>query len=103
MQLVGVELLAGSRAALVSEAGVQTHPQKFWFGENPIKTGQNLWEPLQTPWKFEQKWRPNWHHSFLFEVMFVWFFFGQVWENSVKIPSQPQTFACTYTSDGQIF
>ena len=28
----------------VGGAGVQPHPQKFWFGKNHLKSGQNLWK-----------------------------------------------------------
>jgi len=48
------------------DAGVQAHPQKFWFGENQGKISENLWKPsqnpwksAQTPWKYGQKWRPT--------------------------------------------
>ena len=53
-------------------AGVQTHPQKFWFGENPGKFSENPGKisgnlgkicknlhKFHTPWKCKQTWCPT--------------------------------------------
>ena len=126
--------------AVVWEAGVQgvqAHPQKFWFVENPGKIRENLCKIYETVrkilenlsnnlkmlakmapnvvcfWKMGTKGMQN-HTKALFDghpegkcSWSVWKeiftqgvarkLFGQVWGNSGKNLSHPQTFACYYT------
>ena len=64
---------------------------KSW--KNTSKSGQNLWKPSQTPWKYWAKMPP----------IIFWFkknwcpIFEEVCENSGKNHSQSQKFACSYT------
>jgi len=102
------------------EEGMQTHPQKFWFGENPVKIPKNLGKfpekmakmVLNVIW-FDLKkmapnvWRITWTffggnpknglHEKIFAQKVAQTFFGQVWGNSEKNLSHPQKFSSYYT------
>ena len=100
--------------------GVQAHPQKFWFGENPgkiprtlgkicenlRKIPKNLGKLLENTSKmatnvfsFEKNGGQYGLHEKIFAQKVVQNFFGQVWGKSDKIPLHPQTFACSYTCE----
>ena len=90
------------------------------------QSGQNVWKSVQNSWIFGQKWLPTWFDFWNWRQRLQWntwwpfcrgqtkrvfhdlcgkkFLgkvaqkrFGHFWENSEKNPSNPQTFACSYT------
>ena len=113
---------------MVWEAGMQAHPQKFWFVENRSKIVENLGKNGGKCCLIS-KMAPNisrkTHEDLFLDVIpekglhDIWSLWGnfvgkahttfeQVWENSGKNPSHPQKFAspkpmCTYRFSNQIW
>jgi len=77
--------------------GVQAHPQKFWFSENPRTIHGNLWKSSQNPWKAKMVLDMLWFEKVVLKMIwrcflgvffgghFLVWFFGQVWGNLGKI------------------
>jgi len=92
-------------------AGVQAHHQKFWFGENPWKSGQNLWKLSQNPWNSEQTlkiWakmahngsQKNMKNFFFGGRSFFLGKFGRILANIFRIPKNVPATCCTTTDLG---